>query len=285
MLSIVIPVHNGAATLGEQLDALLPQHCPIDWEVLVVDNGSTDATRELVERYRATHDRVRIVSAPDRHNLSYVRNVGVEEAGGDLIAFCDDDDIVGPRWVEAMAHALLEPPHVASRLVYHRLNSPEAMTGRRRFQSDTLETFLGYPIAQGPCGVQRWLWDALGGNDESLSYSGEDFDFSIRAQRELGVSPVLAPDADYHYRTRTSPRALFRQSRRYGRSHVTLYHRHGRGRIDRAGELRRAAHDWWYIASRAPFAAVGRNRSAWAWRTGLRCGRAEQCLRERVLFP
>ena len=285
-LSVILPTYNGGATIRRQLEALLAQDCPVGWEILVVDNGSTDSTAATVEDFIAVHPIMRRVVASETHNLSYARNAGVRAARGVSVAFCDDDDVVGPTWVKAMASALESHALVASRMVYEELNDPAALVGRARFQSTHIETMFGYPVVNGAgFGVQKWLWDQLGGNDEALWFTGEDFDFALRAHLVAGVTPVLAEGAEYHYRQRRGVRAAFRQGRRTGQGHAELYRRYGRGRIDRRAELRMALRDWWWSLTRAPLALGGRNRELWARRVGIRAGRLYGSWRARTWFP
>src|SRR5664279_5718728 len=121
-LSVVIPAHNVADTLAEQLDALLAQQWDGEWEVVVVDNRSTDGTAALVAEYAARDPRIRMVTAPARAGRSYARDVGLASATADAIAFCDGDDIVGPRWVAAMGDGLREHRVVTGPLDSSRLN-------------------------------------------------------------------------------------------------------------------------------------------------------------------
>jgi glycosyltransferase involved in cell wall biosynthesis len=87
-ISAVVPAYNAAKTVQATLDSLLQQSLP-PAEVIVVDDGSKDATRAALEPYR---DRVRLVFQ-DNSGVSAARNRGVAEASGDWIAFCDTDDI------------------------------------------------------------------------------------------------------------------------------------------------------------------------------------------------
>ena len=98
-LSVVIPARNEAATIVEQLDALAAQEWSGSWEVVVVDNGSTDATPDVVTAYGAREPRVRLVQALERAGLNYARNVGIEATHGRAFALCDADDLVAPGWV------------------------------------------------------------------------------------------------------------------------------------------------------------------------------------------
>ena len=100
MISVVIPVRDGAATIGDQLEALGQQTYQGEWEIVIADNGSTDGTAELAER-SWSHPRaaLRVVDASSRPGSSFARNRGAIEAAGDFLAFCDADDIVAPGWL------------------------------------------------------------------------------------------------------------------------------------------------------------------------------------------
>lgn len=283
-VSVILPVFNGEATISEQLNAVLGQCTTFTFELIVVDNDSTDRTALIVDELVDVDPRIRRVTAPEQHNLSYVRNVGVQSAKGRFVIFCDDDDVVAPGWLDAMATALVDHRFVVSRMEYEKLNPPDVMGGRARFQSEELAHLFGYAVANGAIGVHRDLWISLAGNDEHLGVAGEDFDFAIRAQRDFGVVPVLAQDAIYHYRQRAGARSTWVQARRYGRSHVALYGRYGQGRIDREGEQRAALRDWWWIMSRAPLLYRPDRRVRWARRAGMRVGRLIGSFTERTLY-
>ena len=284
-LTVVVPVYNGASTLTAQLDALGAQTWDRDWEVVVVDNASTDATPRIIAERVAADARFRSVRADDAHNLSYVRNVGVRAARGAAVAFADADDVVGDGWVAAIGSALAEHPLVGSRLEYDRLNPPGTAGGRSAFQSAGIGHFYGLPnLAGAGHGCQRQVFEALGGNDERWDDTGEDFDFSFRAKRELDIDPVFVGDAVYHYRRRTEPRAAFRQARRYGRSHVALYRAYGRDDpANRGSQWLAAKTDLWLLLHLHQVLRPA-TRLGWAWKVGIRLGRLEGSIRLRTLF-
>lgn len=283
MVSVVLPTFNGARTIRAQLDALLSQIFTGDWELVVVDNGSTDETAAMVEYYTAEHPHVRMVSAPDWHNLSYVRNVGASAAAGSLLAFVDDDDVVGETWLGAMAEGLRRWPLVACRLEYARLNPPEALVGGGRFQTERIESLFGMPVVSGAgFGCQRWVWEAVGGNDESFGATGEDFDFAMRVREATGVEPIFLPAAVYHYRLREGGRQAFRQARRHGESHVQLYRRHAPGAVPLWMNAAEALRAWWWIVTRSPLAAAGIRRERWSTETGRRVGRLVGSVKHRT---
>jgi glycosyltransferase involved in cell wall biosynthesis len=266
------------------LYALSVQETLHPYEVVVVDNQSDDATRELVTRYSVRDRRIRVVEAPDRPGLSYARNVGVHHSRGDFVAFCDDDDLVSQAWVDGLVETLQCHPFVASAMEYRLLNG-DAHIGRSAFQSESIGQLFGIPVANGAIGIARSLWLSVGGADENFVTGGEDFDLAVRVGRQLGIEPVLAESAIYHYRHRDDSRTTFRQAFRFGRSHVQLYQRHGRGRVDLVANNRAAARDWWWITTRLPWAVLGRRSNNWAWRCGRRSGRlVESLLRHERLF-
>ena len=105
MLSVVVPVLDCETMIETQLDALAAQDYKGDWEVLVVDNGSTDGTIEVAKAYADRLPNLRIIDASSRRGVSHARNCGARAADGDLILICDADDRVRPSWVRKMAEA------------------------------------------------------------------------------------------------------------------------------------------------------------------------------------
>ncbi len=100
-VSVVVCTYNRAASLGLTLKALEEQVVPpaLAWELVVVDNNSTDTTREVVGAFATTaRIRVRYLFEP-RQGLSHARNAGVGQAGGAIVAFTDDDVRPEPDWV------------------------------------------------------------------------------------------------------------------------------------------------------------------------------------------
>jgi glycosyltransferase involved in cell wall biosynthesis len=283
-VSVIICTLDGAETITGALDSLAAQETDVEWELIVSDNGSTDHTLDVVRAHAVFGDRVRVVDSSDRRGLSHARNVGVTSARGRFVAFVDDDDEVASDWLEELTRALRVHRFVGSRMEYRKLNSPEAMIGRAEFQSDSLGSIFGYTVVNGACGVERVLWKQVGGNDEDLTVSAEDFDFAIRLQRDLDVRPFLAERAVYHHRQRGGLMKSFRQGRRYGVGHATLFARYGPDTVS-PEQARRARHMWWWLLSRAPLRPFSKSGAAWARHLGIRIGRLEGSFRQRRWCP
>jgi glycosyltransferase involved in cell wall biosynthesis len=284
-LTVILPVHDGAATIDRQLRALVAQEWDRPWEILVVDNDSADGTPEIVGDYVLEHERVRAVAAKEKLGLSYARNVGVANTDAPAVVFCDDDDVVGEGFVAAMGRALQTHPIVACRFEYERLNDASSMAGHSRYQSTGLEEVVGYPVAVGPSGWQTDLWRKLDGNDESMTIAGEDFDMVIRANLEYGVVPHFESAAIYHKAQRVGFGSSFRQARRDARAHVLLYKEYARTRVDKRVAGRRAARQWASLLKHVGDLRADPAKNAWAWRAGKLVGRLEQSVRSGVFLP
>jgi GT2 family glycosyltransferase len=283
-LSVVIATYNGAETLTEQLDALACQESQHAFEIIVADNGSTDATLSIVTDYASRVAQVRVVDASDGRGVSHARNVGAASASGRYLLFCDQDDVVAPGWLEAMAAALEHHRFVAARLDHRHLNPDWTIRFYGEPQRDELPgTAFFRPYAWGcSIGVEQELHRAVGGFDETFHEGGEDNDYCWRIQ-DLGVPLQLAPDAVVYYRHRQRLTEIFRQSRGYGRESAGLLKRYRR--LGMRGPSQRAALvAWAMLLPRLPRALRSRERRAgWVSALGWRIGRLQGSLRWRVL--
>lgn len=109
-LSVVLSTYNRGALLKKALDRLLLQEIGgIKYEILVVDNNSTDETKQLVHSYIERDTHFRYIFEP-KQGLSYARNAGINAARSDLIVFCDDDVEVSPTWIQKNYEAFSKFP-------------------------------------------------------------------------------------------------------------------------------------------------------------------------------
>lgn len=112
-ISIIIPTFNGAARIGNCIEALLPQTADRDTEILVVNDGSTDNTVEVVGRYGS----VRLITQSNAGPAA-ARNRGAGEARGSIILFTDDDCVPMPDWLTAMTEPFKDPEIAATKGIY-----------------------------------------------------------------------------------------------------------------------------------------------------------------------
>lgn len=224
-VSVVLPVRNGAATIDEQLAALTRQPGRPSWELIVVDNGSTDDT---VARVRSWAPRLpadlRVIDASDAASASVARNVGVQAARAGFLLHCDADDVVGDGWIGCMWEAAQEADLVGGRLGYDRLNTPDlvaCVNQTAAYELPSTHEFLPYAPSSN-VGYWRYVFDDVDGWDTSFAgVGGEDVDFCWRAQL-AGFRLVYVPSAIVHYRLRASLAGMLRQHHAYGRGSLRL---------------------------------------------------------------
>lgn len=283
-LSIVIPARNEAATIVAQLDAVRDQVWSGSWEVVVVDNGSTDDTAAVVTEYGIRHGRVRLVHALERAGLNYARNVGIEAARGRAFALCDADDLVGPGWVAAMGDALRRHPLVTGPLELDLLNPAWLAGSRGRGDERGLPDFHGiFPTVHGNnMGMQRDTWRALGRFDEVVIIGADDVELSMRAWM-AGVAVHFVAEAVVHYRYRPEPRALWRQGRNYGRSRPLVVRRLRQLGLECPSRVA-GWRSWAWLIAHALDVRTPEGRATWTWVAANRLGQVEGSIRYRSLF-
>ncbi len=284
-LSVVMPVFDAADTIGVQLDALARQRWDQPWELVVVDNGSTDDSMRIVESYRDRLPHLVTLTAADRRGPAHARNAGAAQASGTYLAFCDADDQVADDWIAEVGEAVEAHDFVASRMDAALLSDPRALAakGNRRQQTGLIEyTYVPFLPFAGTCGlaIRRDLHERVGGFDESMVYL-EDCDYCWRVQLD-GTPLVFAPDALVHIRHRGDARGLYRQGLNWGEYNVVLLKRfraHGMPIPSWTVGVRL----WWRLLQRLPGLRRSANRDRFVWALGYRVGQFRGSLKHRIL--
>lgn len=106
MISVIIPVYNVNEWLGQTLDSVLAQSWG-DWELILVDDGSSDGSGRICDRYASKDSRISVIHQKNG-GPSEARNAGLEMARGSEIAFIDSDDYIPPHYLETLSAALEE---------------------------------------------------------------------------------------------------------------------------------------------------------------------------------
>ena len=114
-ISVIIPTLNRCEILADALTSVRQQTLPADqYEIIVVDNGSTDGTRELTERLNQDGCKpIRYIYEPQL-GLHNARHAGARAAKGNVLVFTDDDATFDPGWLQAYAKAFAEHPEMAA---------------------------------------------------------------------------------------------------------------------------------------------------------------------------
>jgi glucosyl-dolichyl phosphate glucuronosyltransferase len=112
-VSIVIPTYNRGAGLSTALQSALDQTAsPETYEIIVVNNNSTDDTAQVIDRFAAAHPNRIVHVLETRQGVAYARDAGIKRARADIVAFFDDDVRLTPPWVETIRRTFAEHPEV-----------------------------------------------------------------------------------------------------------------------------------------------------------------------------
>ena len=182
LVSVIIPVFNGERFLTDALNSVLSQEYP-NLELIFVDDGSTDRSREIIER---TPGKFRYLRQ-ENSGPAAARNRGVEIAEGDILAFQDADDIWPPRKLEIQLASFEKDP--ALEIVMGKV---QKVQGSENIDDPCFAVNLAASI------FRRSAFEQVGPFDEQLRFS-EDVDWFMRA-RERGVRTAKIEDVTLFYR-------------------------------------------------------------------------------------
>jgi glycosyltransferase involved in cell wall biosynthesis len=231
-VSVVVPTRNRAGYLEVALASLSAQDGPGAAEVLVVDDGSTDATREVAGRAGATH-----VPLEPPGGLNAARNTGVRRSSGSVVAFVDDDVWAPPTWLSALAEGAARH-HGADAFggpIRARLEGPAPRAcGREKPPITTLDLGPEDRAVEMVWGanfaIRREAFERFGPFDERLAGHGDEEEW-LMALRAAGGQIVYLAGAGLDHR-RAGDDARLRSLAR------AAYHR---GRAARRTDARRGA--------------------------------------------
>lgn len=106
-LSIVIPIYNDEKFLRKCLDSIIEQDTKYDYEIICINDGSTDKSGDILAEYASKHQLLKVISQ-ENQGISVSRNRGIEEALGRYIGFIDNDDTVAPDYVESIMNVAIK---------------------------------------------------------------------------------------------------------------------------------------------------------------------------------
>lgn len=223
LISIVVPVLNGEATIGDCLTSLTRMDFPPDErEILVVYQPSNDRTLEIVRLYP-----VRIV-VEERKGVSYARNRGIEESRGKLIAFLDADCSATVGWLRELVHGLSEGSAAAGEAVAFPPRTPAERYAaiRKPLWREFTRDSRAHPwFLFGTAAVRRDVFDKVGLFDTTFPPGAEDIDLCWRFF-DAGLQVVECPKAIVFHRHRVTQRALWKQHVGYARGQAALSRKH-----------------------------------------------------------
>lgn len=223
-MSVIICSYNGAGTVQACLKSMRRLKYP-DYEVIFVDDGSTDNTQEILKDF----PEVRNIRQKNM-GLSNARNVGMNAARGDIIVYTDSDCEADEDWLYYLALALVRSPHAG-------MGGPNLIPDEGSWIADCVGLSPGGPThvmiddrtaehVPG-CNMAYYAWAArqINGFDPQFRKAGDDVDFIWRLQQQ-GHTIGFAPAAQvWHYR-RNTVAAYLKQQRGYGEAEALLKYKH-----------------------------------------------------------
>lgn len=223
--SVIVPVYNRIDEVRDLLESLAAQTCR-DFEVIIVEDGSTQPCGEVVETFK---DRLDVqYHFKDNEGRSIARNHGIERARGDYFIFFDSDCVIPPQYFATLSAALeanpldcFGGPDAASddfTDVQKAINfsmTAFLTTGGIRGGKVQLEKFVPRSFNMG---YSRKVWETVGGFREMFS---EDIDMSTRI-RKAGFSIGLIREAFVYHKRRVDLKKFARQTYVFGMSRITL---------------------------------------------------------------
>ena len=219
-VSVVVCSYNGQRTIGETLNRLHGLNYPA-FEVIVVDDGSTDRTADIARGF----PEFRLIST-ENGGLSRARNVGMRAATGEIVAYIDDDAYPDPHWLHYLADAFLNtsyaaiggpnlPPEGDGRIAECVANAP----------GGPIHVLLSDEVAEHIPGcnfsVRKSCLEAIGGFDATFRVAGDDVDVCWRLQQRGWTLGYHHSAVVWHHR-RNSVRAYWKQQKGYGKAEALL---------------------------------------------------------------
>lgn len=200
-ISVIIPCYNAAKYLNQCLDSLVAQSL-YEWEAVIIDDGSIDASADIVKQYQEKDSRLCYIYQTNA-GASSARNLGVKNASSDLILFLDADDWLTPNAIlEAVNYMSAHPE---CKMFNLRSAWCDEQTGERRVGFCYIDYRHCLVYGQNNTVViRRSDFDAIGGFDESMKKGFEDWEFYVRLldpESEVRVSDNVL----YNYRVNCGP--------------------------------------------------------------------------------
>lgn len=227
-VSVIVPVGAVDEHLPVQLDALARQRFEGRWELVVSlntdDPDDARAVRALLDERPALP--AIVVDSSSVRSAAHARNVGAAAAAGELLLFCDGDDVADREWLAGLVTALAEAEVVGGHLDEELLAIPDQAHWRPPATPGALPTFLGRPyVVSANLGIRREAFELVGAFDTTL-IRGEDIALSWDLL-DHGIDPVYVPGAVIHYRHRRGLAQMMRQHYLYGRGFSQILARRG----------------------------------------------------------
>jgi glycosyltransferase involved in cell wall biosynthesis len=208
LVSVILPTYNGSRYLAEAIDSCLGQTYD-NWELIIVDDCSTDSTPQIIGSYVARDSRIRSIRHETNLKLPRALNTGHAAARGEYLMWTSDDNRFLPAALEELTRFLEEHSSVA--VVYA---DSVLIDEQGRYLQDypaQPPSRLAYMNALGGCFLyRRTVYETLGGYDTDL-FLAEDYEFWLRAYRSFELAPLHKVLYEYRWHDQSLTKAANRR--------------------------------------------------------------------------
>ncbi|MCC6370021.1 MAG: glycosyltransferase [Bacteroidia bacterium] len=200
-ISFIVPCYNYGKYLAECLNSIKNQSIN-NWECIVIDNGSTDNTREVAANF-VNQDKRFQYHFTEQKGVSFARNLAVSLSVGQCLLPVDADDRIAPTYAEKAFQIISTKPQV--KVVYSDAELFEGSTGKWILPEYSLKAMLTENSIFCSAMYRRSDFEKAGGYNEEMKEGFEDWDFWIRMLKD-GGEVFKIPEVLFYYRIRASSR-------------------------------------------------------------------------------
>lgn len=188
-ISLIIPAYNEEDSIGACVDAALKNSHDLFHEIIVIDNASTDRTKEIIEKkiQVGTSTTLRVVTETNK-GLTRARQRGLLEATGDLLAYTDADTLLPETWAEDALKVFNANEKVVCLSGPYRYHDGSwwrnaIMTTLWYLSAPIMYRIVGYMVLGGNFIARKWALEKMGGFDKNIEFYGEDTDIARRLSK------------------------------------------------------------------------------------------------------
>ncbi|UZH55641.1 glycosyltransferase [Salinimicrobium tongyeongense] len=201
IISIIIPCYNNASYLDEALESVILQTF-VEWECIILDDGSTDDTREVVKKWIKKDKRFKYKYQKNR-GVSNARNSGIEQSNGEFILPLDADDKLSTNYLENCFNKMISGNWT---VVYGKAIFFGDRSGEMKLVKPILSNLLHFNCIHCSGLFKKEDWKKIGGYDEKMKFGFEDWEFWINILRRKGKA-ALADKSFLYYRIKPNSRS------------------------------------------------------------------------------
>lgn len=226
-ISIIVPAYNAINSIKLCAQSLLLQNYPV-FEIIFVDDGSLDGTKEYLEELASYHNHLIRVYSIQHGGPAAARNAGITRAKGEVIFFTDTDVIVPPNWVSSMVRIFSDP---AVNVVGGATKAYKPSTECERFEEYRMIRLYGTTSGERDVlptcnlAIRHVVFDVSGMFDDDFNTAaGEDYELCMRIRR-YGFKIIYEPAIQVYHMNVKTLKGLFLKAFRYGRAEQLWHHK------------------------------------------------------------